>query len=366
MARETDRKNCSGSLRVTVTEDGSGGAPDLVVRSLRTNPGTLTAGATFTLSATVRNIGSGTATATTLRYYHWRSSSREWVVVGSDGVGPLSASASSPESIRLTAPSRAGTAFFNACVSFVARETDRKNCSGSLRVTVTEDGRGGAPDLVVRSLLTSPDTLTAGATFTLSATVRNIGSGTAAATTLRYYHWRSSSREWVVVGSDGVGPLSASASSPESIRLTAPSRAGTAFFNACVTSVARETDRKNCSGSLRVTVTAGRGGGVPDLVVQSLSASAASLTTGETFTLTVTVHNRGSGAAPATTVHYYRRAGGPWESVGSGDVRSLPASGSTTTSIQLTGARDRGERGRSPPASRPSPRSGTGTTAPTT
>ena len=89
----------------------TGGAPDLVVRSLRTNPGTLTAGATFTLSATVRNIGSGTAAATTLRYYHWRSSSREWVVVGSDSVGQLSASASSPESIRLAAPSHAGTAF---------------------------------------------------------------------------------------------------------------------------------------------------------------------------------------------------------------------------------------------------------------
>ena len=252
VAGETQRENCAGSLRVTVTA-GGGGAPDLEVESLRTSPGTLTARQTFTLSATVRNVGIGTAAATTLRYYYYQSGAKDWEVVGTDPVGSLSGSASSAESIRLTAPSGAGTHYYNACVASVAGETRRENCSGNLRVTVTA-GEGGAPDLVVESLRTSPVTLTAGETFTLSATVRNVGVGTATATTLRYHYYRSSSKEWVVVGQDSVRSLAPGAGSAESIRLTVPGRAGTHWLSACVAPVAGETNRKNCSTNLRVTV----------------------------------------------------------------------------------------------------------------
>ena len=198
-------------------------------------------------------MGSGAAAATTLRYYYYRSSSEEWVVVGSDRVGGLPASTSRSESIVLTAPSRAGTHYYNACVESVAGERNEDNCSGNLLVTVT--GGGGAPDLVVEPLQTSPGTLTAGEAFTLSTRVRNVGSGAAAATTLRYYYYyRSSDGEWVVVGQDHVGALPASTGRSESIRLTAPSRAGTHYYNACVASVAGERNEDNCSGNLRVTV----------------------------------------------------------------------------------------------------------------
>ena len=246
--RSTD--NCAGSLRVTVT--GGAGVPDLEVDPLRASPGTLTAGATFTLSTRVRNVGTGDAPATTLRYYYYRSSSEEWVAVGSDHVGGLRASTSRSESVRLTAPSRAGTHYYNACVESVAGERNTDNCSGNLRVTVT---RGDdTPDLEVDPLRASPGTLTAGATFTLSTRVRNVGTGDAPATTLRYYYYRSSSEEWVAVGSDHVGGLRASTSRSESVRLTAPSRAGTHYYNACVESVAGERNDNNCSGNLRVTV----------------------------------------------------------------------------------------------------------------
>ena len=204
------------------------GPPDLVVQSLRTNPRTLAAGAVFTLAARVRNVGTGMAAATTLRYFHWRSSTREWVVVGSGSVRSLPQSDVSPEAIRLTAPSSAGTHYFNACVGYVAGESARQNCSGSLRVTVTGGEGESAPDLVVQSLQTNPPAPAAGELFTLSATVRNVGGGTAAATTLRYYYWRSSTREWVVVGSDSVGGLAPSAASPQSMRLRY-SRAGTYY-----------------------------------------------------------------------------------------------------------------------------------------
>ena len=322
-------------IRAIYGSDRPRGTPDLVVRSVQTSPGTLTAGRTFTLSANVRNVGDGTSAATTLRYYYYRSSSREWVVVGTDSVPGLSPSGSSQESIRLTAPSRAGTHYFNACVAAVRGESNTSNCSGNVRVTVTGDGTGdGTPDLVVESARATPSTLAGGEVFTLSATVRNVGGGTSAATTLRYYYYRSSSREWVVLGTDSVGSLSPSSSSPESIRLRVPSRAGTHFFNACVQSVPGERNTSNCSGNVRVTVT---GGGTPDLVVESARATPSTLAGGEVFTLSATVRNVGGGTSAATTLryYYYRSSSREWVVLGTDSVGSLSPSSSSPESIRL-------------------------------
>ena len=136
------------------------------------------AGTTFTLSATVRNDGDGSAAATTLRYY--RSTDATITTadtqVGTDAVAQLAASGTSSESVSLTAPSTAGTYYYGACVDAVAGESDTtNNCSSSVTVTVT------APDLVVAAPSVTDSTPDAGATFTLSATVRNDGSKSAAA-----------------------------------------------------------------------------------------------------------------------------------------------------------------------------------------
>ena len=330
---DTDRLQSDDidGIRAIYGSDRPQGTPDLVVRSVQTSPRTPTAGGTFTLSASVRNVGNGTSASTTLRYYYYRSSSREWVVVGTDSVPSLSPSGSSQESIRLTAPSRAGTHYFNACVAAVRGESNTSNCSGNARVTVTG---GGTPDLVVQSARATPATLAGGEVFTLSASVRNVGNGTSASTTLRYYYYRSSSREWVVLGTDSVPGLSPSSSSPESIRLTIPSRAGTYFFNVCVQSVPGERNTSNCSDNLRVTVT---GGGTPDLVVQSARAAPDTLAGGEVFTLSATVRNVGSGTSASTTLryYYYRSSSREWVVLGTDSVGSLSPSSSSFESIRL-------------------------------
>ena len=331
---DTDRlqNDDVNGIRAIYGSDRPRGTPDLVVRSVQTTPRTPTAGQTFTLSASVRNVGNGTSGATTLRYYYYRSSSRDWVVVGTDSVPGLSPSGSSQESIRLTSPSRAGTHYYNACVAAVRGERNTSNCFGNVQVTVRG---GGTPDLVVQSARATPATLAGGEVFTLSARVRNVGNGTSAATTLRYYYYRSSSREWVVLGTDSVGSLSPSSSSPESIRLRIPSRAGTYFFNVCVQSVSRERNTSNCSGNVRVTV---RGGGTPDLVVQSLRTTPRTLTVGGTFTLSARVRNVGNGTSAATTLryYYYRSSTRDWVVVGQDSVGSLSPSSSSPESIGLT------------------------------
>ena len=89
-------------------------------------------------------------------------------------------------------------------------------------------GSSSRPDLIVESPSVSDNTLTTGQSFTLRATVRNSGTGSAAATTLRYYRSSDSaiSTGDTEVGTDAVSGLSASNTSAESISLRAPSSAG--------------------------------------------------------------------------------------------------------------------------------------------
>ena len=329
--------NCSSAVTVTV---GVASAPDLVVESPSVSDSSPIAGASFTLSATVRNQGDGPSAATTLRYY--RSTDARITTgdtqVGTDAVGALAASGTSDESIDLTAPSSAGTYYYGACVNSVTGESDTSNnCSSAVTVAV---GVPPAPDLVVGSPSVSNSSPDAGASFTLSATVRNQGDGSSSATTLRYYRSINNriTTDDTEVGTDAVSALAASGTSAESIGLTAPSSAGTYYYGACVNSVTGESDTSNnCSSAVTIAV------GVPpapDLVVGLPAVSNSSPVTGASFTLSATVRNQGSGPSAATTLRYYRSTDarittGDTE-VGTDAVGALAASGTSDESIGLT------------------------------
>ena len=119
-------------------------------------------------------------------------------------------------------------------------------------------GGGGNADLTVDTPTVSNNNPDAGAGFTLRATVRNRGAGSAEATTLRYYRSTDSTITTgdSAQGTDSVGTLSASGTSSESVSLTAASNAGTYYYGACVDSVSGESNTgNNCSSGVRVTVT---------------------------------------------------------------------------------------------------------------
>ena len=443
---------------------GSSGSPDLIVESPSVSDNTLTMGQSFTLSATVRNQGTGSSAETTLRYYRSSNStiSTSDTEVGTDAVGSLNSSGTSAESISLNAPSSAGTYYYGACVESVSGESSTdNNCSDGVRVTVSSSN----PDLIVESPSVSDNTLTTGQSFTLSATVRNQGMGPSAATTLRYYQSSNStiSASDTEVGTDSVGGLSASDTSAESISLNAPSSAGTYYYGACVNSVTGESDTdNNCSDAVTVTVSAptsspdlliapgetrkysksfsanfdfgvgeslayrvksstvddglsglsnvkvsyegsqstltfttrvrsitfsynlrvsstvplnttlrativydvgttvlsfrkketytvslvilvrgsGSGGSSsPDLIVESPSVSDNTLTTGQSFTLSATVRNQGTGSSAETTLRYYRSSNATISTsdteVGTDSVSGLSASGTSAESISL-------------------------------
>ena len=93
---------------------------------------------------------------------------------------PLESSATSVETFSVNAGGGPATYFYRACVDSVPAETiTSNNCSTSVAQTVSK--------LIVSAFSVSNSSLTTGDSFTLNATVRNDGTGAAAATTLRYY-----------------------------------------------------------------------------------------------------------------------------------------------------------------------------------
>ncbi|MDE0218554.1 MAG: hypothetical protein OXJ90_04715, partial [Spirochaetaceae bacterium] len=192
----------------------------------------------------------------------------------------------------------------------------------------------------------SDDRPAAGASFTFSATVRNAGRGSAAATTLRVY--RSDDATITAsnerVGAAKVPQLAASASGALSVKVTAPSGPGTFYYGACVDPVAGESDTaNNCSGAVRVDVQAQNlepASPRPDLVVESPAVSDAGPVAGASFTFSATVRNAGDGDAAATTLSVYRSddetISPSDEQVGAAAVPALTALESSPESVELS------------------------------
>ena len=331
--------NCSAGLPVTVSEPGASNAPDLVV-SVSVDNDTPDAGGEFELTATVRNVGDGASSSTTLRYYRSPDATITTADTeqGIDAMHALSASQSSGASLTLNAPEDPGTYYYGACADAVPDESDTTdNCSAGLAVAVSEPGASNAPDLVV-SVSVDNDTPDAGGEFELTATVRNVGDGASASTTLRYYRSRDATITTADTeqGIDAMHALSASESSRASLTLNAPEDPGTYYYGACADAVPDESDTTdNCSAGLAITVSEPVLD-PPDLVV-SVSVDNDTPDAGREFELTATVRNVGDGASAATMLHYYRSSDATISAadirLGTHSVDALDASGMSTGSI---------------------------------
>ena len=113
--------------------------PDLVVGAPSVDGSSPSPGGSFTLSAAVRNQGSGESGPTTLTYYRSDDSTitPADTEVGTDPVPGLAASGSSAESTLTYAPSTPGTYYYGACADPAPGEYDTaNNCSSSVAVTV--------------------------------------------------------------------------------------------------------------------------------------------------------------------------------------------------------------------------------------
>ena len=362
--------NCSASVQITVPEPEPG--PNLVVSSPSVSNSAPAVGSTFTVSALVSNAGDEASVVTTMRFYRSTDATitTSDVEVGTDTVGGLSPTGTSSPSatssrqsgtyyyhgeLDLDAPSTPGTYFYGACVDAVTNESDTtNNCSSSTKVTVRSSVQQvqGAPDLNPYTIVVEAglDGLSPGGSFSLSVGVRNDGDGSSAATTLRYYRSTDATvtTSDTEEGTDDLPSLAPSATSSQSVSLTAPTTAGTYYYGACVDAVTGESDtRDNCSASVQVTVQSTVEEPThPDLEVGTPTADDASPEAGATVTLSATVSNTGGGASEATTLRFYRSTEETVTTtdteVGTDNVGVLTASGTSEGSISVTVPRSMG------------------------
>ena len=292
------------------------GSPDYIVESisLSRNNTILDPGDSFTLRATVRNIGTGEPrSSATLDYYQSSdariSSSDRWI--GDDSVSKLETNETRTRSVSLTAPSEPGVYYYGACVSDVRDESDRRNnCSGAIAITVRYDPTPvevtGSPDLVV-TLSSNSNLVDPNEYINLTATIRNQGDADASnSTTLRYYLSRDAtvSSDHQLLATDSVRSLSQGNSDTEDHGVRAPSNPGQYYYYVCVDSVTNEENTgNNCSNFILINV---RGS---DLVVVSASVDLLGQTGGINpngeFVLNATIRNQGTGNAAATTARIY-------------------------------------------------------------
>ena len=149
-------------------------APDLVVLGPNVSNSSPEAGDTFWFIATVTNQGDERSAPTTVRYYRSTDATSD-LEEGTDAVGAKGHHQGYAATIRLTAPSTAGTYYYRACVDAVPGESDTtNNCSGAVSVTVSagdDDGGGGGDGGSSRGggSSTAPQSATVGSTGAATA-----------------------------------------------------------------------------------------------------------------------------------------------------------------------------------------------------
>ena len=362
--------NCSAAVQITVPEPEPGA--NLVVSSPSVSNSAPAVGTTFTVSALVRNAGDEASVVTTMRFYQSTDATitTSDVEVGTDTVGGLSPAGTSSASatssrqsgtyyyhgeLELDAPSAPGTYYYGACVDAVTNESDTtNNCSSSTKVAVrsSEQQVQGAPDLNPYTIVVEAglDGLSPGGSFSLSVGVRNDGNGSSAATTLRFYRSTDATvtTSDTEVGTDDLPSLAPSATSTQSVSLTAPTTAGTYYYGACVDAVTGESDTTdNCSSSVKVTLQRpAQGPTHPDLQVGRPTVDDSNPEAGATVALSATVSNTGGGASEPTTLRFYRSTEETITTThteaGTDDVGALAASGTNEGSVSVTVPRSMG------------------------
>jgi hypothetical protein len=238
--------------------------PDLVTQSQAVTPASVQDGLTTTASCTVLNQGAASAGTSNLKYYLSTDNtySAGDILLATDAVAALNASASAAvsETVTIPAGTTPGTYYilFFADADAQVAEVNETNNVGSFQIAVTS--AAGSPDLTVQSPATTPTTIIAGQTTSASCTVRNLGPGAAAASSLKYYLSGDASYGTgdVYLATDAVGVLAANATATVSEVVTIPSTTAAGnwyiLFVADADAQVAESNESNNTGNVAIVV----------------------------------------------------------------------------------------------------------------
>ena len=180
--------------------------PDLMVEHGLALSRTVQAGAAITFYPRTTNVGTASAPSTTIRIYRHEQETTTPRVGGVEETRTARSAALAPDRSAITvahatAPSTAGVHYYYLCLDHVTNETvTNNNCTQtpatvSIEQTATDPGQEEvpettpttAPDVTVTETVATPPSAIAGDTISIQATITNIGSAAADATTIHVY-----------------------------------------------------------------------------------------------------------------------------------------------------------------------------------
>jgi hypothetical protein len=341
----SDGNNCFPAPGIVTVNGVAQSSADLIVTSVTKSVANAVAGDSFTVHATVMNIGSGPAIATQTKFNLVSTTGTPPTIKklkGLQDVGPLVAGASGGLAVTVevygdTAP---GIYKVQACADGItpkvlAETNEDNNCNTTGKITISEP-----PNLTITAVTCSPVSSCAtsvgqGQTFTVTSTVKNVGTVPATTAFSVKYNLVSTAdgKRTDLKGSGSVNVTldpNQTFSQDQTVKVRGETPPGTFRVEACADSgkiVSETNEDDNCNTSTGVlTVTP-----MPDLTVTSLTVPSpqASVVRGTTFVVNSTVKNQGAGSAGPSTTKF--------KLVPSG-VASLPKTLGGTQAVPALGA----------------------------
>jgi hypothetical protein len=250
--------------------------PDLVESTVNNPPAVVTLNEQFTVTDVVENIGTGTAAASTTRYYFSVDGVQKTTRLGGGGrsVPSLTPGGTSLGSdvVRVPITTEPRRYFLLACADdrkAVVEENEGNNCRAAASQVEVK-----AADLVITALSEPPASAPEGSSFPVSDTTRNNGNWPAGQSTTTYYLSLDKKKNTgdVIVASRVVPGLAAGQVSSDTGTATASTSPGTYHLLACADAKKKVTEgnaagtaeKNNCLASTgTITVVPGSADGGP-------------------------------------------------------------------------------------------------------
>ncbi|MCX7911555.1 MAG: Ig-like domain-containing protein [Dehalococcoidales bacterium] len=277
--------------------------PDLVVSNITWNPGNPSAGDKITFTATVRNQGTGRATASRLSF-----------AIGNEpasyaDIAAIEASKTASATFSWVVPDESTYGIWVlADIDNRVRESNERNNSLSQTISVI------LPDISISYVSYAPQNPQAGETVTFTANITNTGNGRAMGFYVGYY------LDDKLLGTDFVTGIAPGSSSATTYTWKAEGGRHTFRISADHDGKVRESNEDNNDRSVPITVS------TPDIAVGAITWTPAEIKPADRMTLAIKIENRGAQAAGAFRIAYYVDG----EVSGYSDIGYLNAMSATT------------------------------------
>ena len=311
VSETNESNNCVASVRTTQLTLPTA---DLAVTAVSDPPVAAVPGTTFMVTDTTLNVGPVSVPSSTTRYLLSVDAVRsaDDVVIGSRGMGALGPGVPSTGPAMVTIPvgTATGTYFLLACADDTAQIVEANEVNNCRAAAGTVAVAPATADYVVTALSDPPATVAASASFAVTDTTQNAGTGSAPASTTRYYLSTNTVRDAgdvLLSGVRAVPALGAGAGSTGSVTVTIPASTavGPYFLLACAddTGAIPETNESNNCRASAATVQVTPASA--DLVVSSVDDPSANTLSGGSFRATDVTRNVGAANAGASTTRFY-------------------------------------------------------------